>query len=138
MRQLWTLLPPDPFLAFPALESYPEAVASLVSRPQPTGGLRGGWEKGRSHCFSPLPLLASLASLSLFFILGPQLRHMEVPQGSNWSCSCRPTPQPQQHWILAPWATYAAACGNARSLTHGARPGSKPTSSWILVGFLTH
>ena len=27
---------------------------------------------------------------------------------------------------------------NARSLTHWARPGMMPTSSWMLVGFLTH
>ena len=31
-----------------------------------------------------------------FLILGPYLRHMEVSRlGSNWSCSCWPTPQPQ-------------------------------------------
>ena len=30
----------------------------------------------------------------------------------------RPTPQPQQRWIQASSATYTAACGNARSLTH--------------------
>ena len=28
--------------------------------------------------------------------------------------------------------------GNAGSLTHWVRPGSKPTSSWILVGFVNH
>ena len=44
-------------------------------------------------------------------------------------------PQPQQCQI---WAmTYTAACGNARSLTHWARPGMEPKSSWKLVGFLT-
>ena len=32
---------------------------------------------------------------------------------------------------------YATAHGNAASLTHWARPGIKPASSWILVGFLT-
>ena len=32
--------------------------------------------------------------------LGPHLRHMEVPdQGSNRSCSCRPTSETQQHRI---------------------------------------
>ena len=34
-------------------------------------------------------------------------------------------------------ATYTAACSNARSLTHWLRPGIKPASSWILVGFVT-
>ena len=33
--------------------------------------------------------------------------------------------------------TYTAAGGKASSLTHGARPGIKPTSSWILVRFTT-
>ena len=35
-------------------------------------------------------------------------------------------------------AAYTAACGNAGSLTHWARPGIKLESSWILVRFLTH
>ena len=35
-----------------------------------------------------------------FCFLGPYLRHMEFPdEGSNQSCSCQPTPQPQQHQI---------------------------------------
>ena len=33
--------------------------------------------------------------------------------------------------------TYTTAHGNTRSLTHWARPGIKPTSSWMLVGFVT-
>jgi len=33
--------------------------------------------------------------------------------------------------------TYTTAHSNTRSLTHWARPGIKPTSSWILVGFVT-
>ena len=40
--------------------------------------------------------------------------------------------------IWATSETYAAACNNARSWTRWARPGIEPTSSWILVGFLTH
>ena len=34
-------------------------------------------------------------------------------------------------------ATYTTAQGNAGSLTHRVRPGIKPVSSWILVGFVT-
>ena len=34
--------------------------------------------------------------------------------GSNWSCSCQPTPQPQ-HGIQAIFATYTTAHGNAGS-----------------------
>ena len=48
-----------------------------------------------------------------------------------------PTPQPQQHGIWAASVAYTTAHGNARSLTHWAGPGTKPISSWILVGFLT-
>ena len=34
-------------------------------------------------------------------------------------------------------ATYTAAHGNTGSLIHWVRPGIKPTSSWVLVGFIT-
>ena len=34
-------------------------------------------------------------------------------------------------------ATYTAAHGNARFLTHWVRPGIEPTSSWVLVTFIT-
>ena len=43
-----------------------------------------------------------------------------------------PGPQPQQWGIWAASVTYTATHGNARS-----RPGMKPASSWILVGFIT-
>ena len=33
--------------------------------------------------------------------------------------------------------TYTAAHSNAKSLTHWARPGIEPTSSWVLVRFVT-
>ena len=35
-----------------------------------------------------------------------------------------------------PSATYTMARGNAGSLTHWARPGMEPLSSWMLVGFV--
>ena len=55
----------------------------------------------------------------LFFFLEPNLQHMEVPRlGSNQSCSCQPTPQPQAQWIQAGSETYAAAYGNNGSLAH--------------------
>ena len=47
------------------------------------------------------------------------------------------TPQPQQHEIQATSVSYTAACKNTGSLTHWARPGTKPASSWIPAGFLT-
>ena len=39
--------------------------------------------------------------------------------------------------IWAKSSTYTTAHGNARSLTHGARPGIEPKSSWLLAGFIT-
>ena len=55
--------------------------------------------------------------------------------GSNWSCSYWPTPQP--HQIRAAYVTYTTAHSNAGSLTHGARSGIEPATSWILVGFIS-
>ena len=34
--------------------------------------------------------------------------------------------------------TYTTARGNARSLTHWARPGIEPATSWFLVGFINY
>ena len=66
---------------------------------------------------------------------------MEVPRlGSNQSHSPWPMPQPQQCWIRATSATYTTATlsgSNTRSLTHWARPGIEPPSSWTLVEFIT-
>ena len=58
--------------------------------------------------------------------------------GSNWSSRRWPMPQTQQHQIQATSESFAAPCGNAKSLTHWVRPGIKPASSWIWVGFLFH
>ena len=45
------------------------------------------------------------------------------------------TPQPQQRQI---WATaYTTTHSNAGLLTHWARPGMEPSSSWILAGLIT-
>ena len=43
----------------------------------------------------------------------------------------------QQRGIWAASATCTTAHGNVGSLTHWLRPGIKPTSSWILVGFVS-
>ena len=42
-----------------------------------------------------------------------------------------------KHQIWAISTTYTIAHGNARSLTYWVRTGIKPTSSWLLVGFVT-
>ena len=44
----------------------------------------------------------------------------------------------QDEWIRAASATYTTAHGNAKSLTHWARTGIEPTTSWFLVGFVNH
>ena len=54
-------------------------------------------------------------------------------RGSNWSCSCQPTALR----IQAASVTYTMAHGNTRPLTHPARPGIEPASSWILVRFVS-
>ena len=63
---------------------------------------------------------------SFFFFL--PLRVAPVACGSS---------QPQQRGIWATSLTCAVTWGNARSLTHWARPGIEPASSWILVGLVT-
>ena len=57
--------------------------------------------------------------------------------GSNWSCNCQPVPQPQQHQILVTSTTYTKVPSSTRPLTHWARPWIEPTSSGILVRFIT-
>ena len=57
-------------------------------------------------------------------------------QGLNQSCSCRPMPQPQQRRIQGASVTYAAAHGNAGSLTHRVRSGIETTSSQTLCQVL--
>ena len=58
---------------------------------------------------------------------------MEVPRlGSNWSYSCRPTPQPQQCQIQAASATYTTAQGNAGSPDPLSKARIEPVTSWFL------
>ena len=47
------------------------------------------------------------------------------------------TPQPHQHQIWTASVTYTTTHDNARSLTHWARPGIEPATSWFLVGFVS-
>ena len=46
------------------------------------------------------------------------------------------TSHAQQHRIPATFATYTTAHPHARSLTHWARQGVEPASSWMLVSFV--
>ena len=47
-------------------------------------------------------------------------------------------PEPEQCQIWAVSVTHTRAHGNTRSLTHWARPGIEPSTSWFLVGFISH
>ena len=58
-------------------------------------------------------------------------------KGLNRSCSCWPTPRPQQCEIWAKSATHTTVHGNAESLTHWSRPGIETVSSWMLVRFVS-
>ena len=55
----------------------------------------------------------------------------EGNEGDPWEFDDKDD-QPQPHQIRAAFATYTTAHGNTGSLTPWARPGIKPTSSWIL------
>ena len=71
------------------------------------------------------------------FLFRATVGHMEVTRmGVKSELQLRPTPQSQQCRIQAVSTTYTAACGNAGFLTHWLRPGIKPTSSRILLGFV--
>ena len=75
----------------------------------------------RDHVFFVFVLFCFVFLSSVF--LGLHQRHMEVPRVGVES----------EPWLPA----YTTAHSNARSLTHGARPGVKPSSSWLLVGFVS-
>ena len=68
--------------------------------------------------------------LTCFFYFLPHLLHMEIlGPGVRSELHLGLMPWPCQHWIWASSATYPTAYGNARFLTHWARPGIEPTSS---------
>ena len=79
-------------------------------------------------------------SLFYFFIfcffLGLHPWNMEVPR-LGVDCWPMPLPQPHQCQIRAVPVTYTTVHGNAGSLTHGARAGIKPATSWFLVGVIS-
>ena len=91
-----------------------------------------------SHYYNVMTTEAVFLCVCMLFLeLHPW--HIKVPRlGLDWSCSYQPKLQPQQYRIQAASATYGTTHGNTRSLTHWARPGIKPTSSQILVGFIIH
>ena len=81
----------------------------------------------------------SMAPPPFFFVfLGLYLWHMEVPRLEvELSCSLWPTPQPQPQQCQIRAMSEIIAHGNARSLSHRARPGIQPASLWMVVRFIT-
>ena len=98
-----------------------------------------GWvpllEHLSSHLTGIFPFTLKSEVLFFFFLL----RAAPVAHGGSQarSYSCRPTPQPQQGQIQVVSETYITAHGNARSLTHRARPGIEPEISHFLVRFVS-
>ena len=74
------------------------------------------------------------SSLFYFWLFRATPAYMEVPRlGIQLELRRRPTAHPQQRRIWATSATHTTAHGNAGSLTHWARPGIEPASSWMPV-----
>ena len=121
-------LPPSSLAMFPV-----PTIHHLLSPLQPQG-LSTGPLKEVFSGLSPfhIPSLPSLFCLS--FRATPAAYGGSQARGLIGG-SRRPTPQPQKSGIPAVSATYTTAHGNTRSLTHWSRPGIKPASSWMLVGF---
>ena len=96
------------------------APSSITRKLLKTWDLQGG--ASSVHCIFKILFIFSFygCTCDIWKFLG---------QRSDWSCSCPPTPQPQQHWIRAASVTYVTAYGNTGSLIHWARPGIKPVSS---------
>ena len=86
----------------------------------------------------------SLTILFIYFVflpfLGPLPRHMEVSQarGRIGAVAASLCQGHSNSGIRAVSATYTTAHGNAGSLTHGARPGIEPETSWLPVRFVNH
>ena len=84
-------------------------------------------------------LYVFFGEMSMCF-LGLKVQHKEVPRmGWNQIYSYQPPmSQAQEQQFRTASVTYTTAHRNAGSLTHWARPGIKPVSSWILVRSINH
>ena len=85
--------------------------------------------------FFPLLLFPSFSFFFFSFLL-VKATHAAYG-GSQARGRIRATAAGLQHRIWATSVTYTTAHGNARFLTHWARAGIKPATSWFLVGFLS-
>ena len=111
------------------------------------------WPLKNLHCFVVPTKLSRNTSdferffffclfVCLFFVLKRPKRAVPAARGkfpdleSNQSCSCQPMPQPQQCQIQARLWPTPQLPATLDPLTHWARPGIEPLSSWILVRFV--
>ena len=76
-------------------------------------------------------------SFFVFFRATPMARGGSQARGPIGECSHWPTPQAQPRQIWATSVTYITVLGNTRSLTHWARPGITPATSWFPVRFVS-
>ena len=114
---------------------------------KPTSSWTSGWVLNPLSHNGNSKRVYSFYFYFLFFVfLGLHLLHMEVlrpgvqvelQMPAYTTAIAMPDPQPQQHQIQATSATYTTAYGNAKSLTHWARPGIEPVSSWTLARFVS-
>jgi len=84
-------------------------------------------------------LLWSSVSFFFFWLFKNKLVAYESSQAWGWiiATAASHSLSHSNTGIWATSATYTTAHGNAKSLTHWVRPGIKPSSSWILVGFVS-
>ena len=101
-----------------------------------------------SHCFAltflPQPRVKLVFYYLFVFVylficfLGPHLWHMEAPRlGFKSELQLPAYTTATAHQIQVASETYTTAQSNVGSLTHWARPGIKPATSWFLVRFVT-
>ena len=94
-----------------------------------------------SQALWPLCVSTSLVLSFLFFfwLFKNKLVAYESSQAWGWiiATAASHSLSHSNTGIWATCATYTTAHGNAKSLTHWVRPGIKPSSSWILVGFVS-
>ena len=98
--------------------------------------IRGLWQEIPVFFFLFLKFKLNFCFVCLLFRAAPAAYGGSQARKSNWSCSLQLIPQPEQCQIQTLVVTYTTAHGNARFLTHWARPGIEPASSWMLVRFV--
>ena len=89
------------------------------------------------HC-TKVETLFSFLFFGLFYLFRASPLTYGNSQARGWiGAMAAGLSQPQQCGIWATFVTYTTAHGNAGSLTHWARPGIEPISTWMLVKFIS-